>query len=53
MIVGVLCSKKECRQGKEVFREEIFHVVKYVGRVVYSLLFIHGIRGMRMGGGGI
>ena len=42
IIAGLLCSRKECRHGKEVFREEIFQVVRYVAGVVYSLLFIRG-----------
>jgi hypothetical protein len=29
-IAGVLWSKKESRQGREVFKEEIFQVVKCV-----------------------
>ena len=39
-IAGVLDSKKACKHGKEVFKEEIFHVVKCVAKVVYSLLFM-------------
>jgi hypothetical protein len=52
-MVGVLLSKNECRQGRKVFKEEIFQVVKFVAWVVYSLLFIRGVGGLMVGGGGI
>ena len=52
-IAGILWSRKECRQGREVFKDEIFQVVKCIALVVYLLLYIHWVGRLMVGGGGI